>query len=765
MSDDPQNKSTGQQPSDINTLRRRRGTSSIALDREIQSLLGRANRDHSAAPGRDEAEALASFPQRLAHLLGHAVERSLARGHGLAWWVIGLGCGVVAYFALPQEPSLVALMVALALACTLCWRLRNGSGLFAGLMAMAFLAGMSLVCAHARLSDAPQLLAETTGDITGRIVSLQQRSQSRARVVLSDVMIEDVLPADTPRRIRVVVVANAGDLAPGDRISVLAQLGTPPEPVMPGARNLRRELYFDQIGATGFSYGRATALPQTQAGLWGRAAANLQKLRAGLATRFSSQLEGDTGAVAATLLVGMRDGLSDETYEELRRAGLAHLMAISGMHMAMVTLSALALFRLCLALNPVAAASRSVLRAMAFCALVIATGYLALSGASTATQRAFVMIAIALVAMMVARRALTIRAVAVAALLVLVLHPESLLGPSFQMSFAATFALVAGYAAFSTSSTIWSLRLKTQAMPRLIAQPLTILGGIAMTSLIAGLATAPFAAFHFSQGAPLSLLGNVLALPLVSLLIMPAGLLSMVLTPFGMEALPLTAMGWGIDGVLAIAAWVGGMDASRVAIPSIKPQALALLTLVGCLCGLLVGRARLLPLALLGLLPLLGFWQPTPTVLIERSGRMVALVSENGLETGPYLDRSIRRGSRFAYSMWQQRLAIDQPDPLPQSTWTCDPLGCIFIMPDGQSIAHVQHIAAFEEDCATASVIISELNAPSWCAAPLIVDAAELARSGAVSLVATENHPIGLGIWTSFSQRTRPWETIAAQPF
>lgn len=725
----------------------------VRLERDVAQASGGHRRPPDALwEGEQQA-----FP--VLRVISKSAEATLAQGHGFAWWVLLLGCGLLFYFTMPYEPKLWALVLLSAALIGLAWSVRHTGWLYAALGCLALACGMALGAGHARLSDAPMILEEWVGELSGRVTRLEQRSASRARVTLHDLSMEELEPLQTPRAVRFTLVAEPGDILPGDNLTALVQLGPPPEPVMPGARNVRRELYFVGIGATGFAYGRARAVERGTISRWTVEGANagLQRLRLSLAERFSEQLAGTAGALAATLLVGKRDGLSDEATEALRRAGLAHLLAISGMHMAMMTLSALALVRLALALSPALSASMHATRWTAGAALIIATGYLALSGASTATQRAFIMIAIALLAMMTNRRALTIRGVALAALLVLVLHPEALLGPSFQMSFAATLALVAAYAGFNTSETVWRWRLQAERAPVLIRKPLTLLGGIALTSLIAGLATAPFAAFHFSTATPLSLLGNVLALPLVSLIIMPAGLVALLLTPFALEGLPLEVMGWGLDAVMVVARWVAAMDASRIGIPAVKPEAVALLTLAGCMAALLVGWARVAAVPVLVLATVTGVFQPTPLVLIERQGSTVAVLTEQGLE------RSVMRGSRYSVEIWHQRLALQPTSSQSVSSqsvssrnlWSCDPLGCVARLEDGGIIAHVFEPAALEEDCAVASVVITALPVPHGCSADQLIDSATLAQFGAIALVGTEEE---FELWPSFATRNRPWE-------
>ncbi len=740
---------------------RPRALSSIALERLVGA--GGVGRTPQGGIVADKDDRQRSFFSGAILALGRAVDASLSMGHGPAWLVVSFGAGLIGYFALPHEPALWALYPAVFMLGMLAWRGREAASIHATLLALSLALGVLLGAQTAHIADAPQILRETTDQVAGRIVRLEQRTPTRARLTLNQLVIEDLAPGVTPERIRITVIAEPGTLAPGDHIEVLARLGPPPEPVMPGARNMRRELYFDGIGATGFSYGRPTRIAAPLGDSHGIGAVHqaIERTRLALAQRITEVLPGDTGAIAAALLVGMRDGLSDESAEALRRAGLAHLLAISGMHMAMMTLSAIALINLLLALHPSASAASSTLRWAALGGLIIASGYLALSGASTATQRAFVMIVIVLVAMMASRRALTIRGVAFAAIVVLIIHPESILGPSFQMSFAATLALIAFYDAWTSSHRTWQWRMALEnSRAGAIYRPLSVIGGIALTSLVAGLATAPFAAYHFSFGAPLGLIGNVLALPLVSLIIMPAGLLALFLTPFALEAAPLALMGFGIDAVMAVARWVAGLEGSRVVVPAITPQALLLMTLAGCLAALFVGRARMLGLVPLAFLPMIGLFQPVPMVIVERQAQTVALVSNTQAGTTG-LDRSIRRGSRFSVDMWHQRLALDPQQTDGVSLWNCDPLGCVAALDTGVIVAHVRDPAALDEDCRLASVVITALEVPASCEAAVVVDATTLRDHGAVALIADAVEPSGLRFWPTFQSRSRPWEVVA----
>ncbi|MEM6712555.1 MAG: ComEC/Rec2 family competence protein [Pseudomonadota bacterium] len=700
--------------------------------------------------------------------LACSYEAVIARGNGVVWFAAFFAGGILAYFSLPFEPSAPALVGLCFVIAFIVWWSRTSPAFPLLLCLLAAFLGAGLIAGKAHMATGHQLLSETTTRVRGTIVRLEQRSAGRARITLDQVVLDDGSLDRELRRIRITAAATSGSLNPGDQVEMLARLGPPPEPAMAGARNMRRELFFAGIDATGFAYGRPNVLPAsvlTESGEAGSASrfdalAALERLRISLARRYQLQAEGDSGVLVAALLVGHRDGLSAETRYALRAAGLSHVLAISGMHMALMTVSAMSLVYVILSLFPGLSASVSVARWSAALAFIIACAYLGLSGASTATQRAFIMIVITLLAVGLSRRAVTLRAVGWAALAVLILHPESLLGPSFQMSFAATIALVAVYSATVHSPMLWAARMRIFGwLPPGVAYGPLLIVGIACTSLIAGAATAPFAAYHFSHATPLALVGNVLALPLVSLIIMPAGLLVLLLTPFALEGLPLWVMAETLDLLVASAVWVAELDRAHVGVPAIKGSAIGLFVLAGCLGAFFVGWARFLAIVPLAAILATGLFQPTPILLVARDGSDVGVVVADG-NGAMSIKHSTGEAGRFARDLWRQRLAVDTASGVESEAWQCDALGCVARLQKGGLISHVFLADAFREDCALATVIVSKLNIPDSCEAPIHIDAARLHERGAASVVVDDRSASGYAVEFAFDRRTRPWQAV-----
>jgi competence protein ComEC len=478
------------------------------------------------------------------------------------------------------------------------------------------------------------------------VVEVSRSASGAPRILLSNLRIYGIERAETPARARVSLLGTTLDRAPppGARIRVHARLFPPGGPVEPGGFDFRKRAFFERLGAVGYSRAPVLRLPDAAAGPGERLASGLARLRARIAEALREMLPGPEGAFAAAILVGDRSGIAEPEEEALRAANLSHLLAISGLHMGMLCGLVFAAVRLGVAAVPALALSAPGKKIAAAAALAAGAGYLLLSGATVPTQRAFVMVAVALTAVLLDRPALTLRALAVAATVVLLLRPVSLLGPGFQMSFAATAALVAAFEG-------WRARGGTGGLARrgLRLAALYLLG-IAATSAVAGLATAPFAAHHFNRVAVYGLAANLAALPVMGLLIAPAAIVSALTAPLGLAWAPVAAMGEGVAAVLAVAREVASWPGAVRPVGPAPWPALGLLALGGL--WLLLWRS---PMRWAGLAPLalaLALWAdppPRPEVLIAPGARLVGVMGPEGRA----VDHP--RAQSFAAGSWLRR--------------------------------------------------------------------------------------------------------------
>lgn len=537
------------------------------------------------------------------------------RGHGLLWVPVCLALGIGGYFSLRVEPAVlhygicaVAALAALALS-------RIASEALAPFwIALALcLGGFLLAGARSHGVAEPVLGWRYYGAVEGRIVALDRSQSDALRVILDRVRLDRVPPHRTPTQVRVSLHGPPGITPePGLRVMTTAHLSPPSGPVEPGGFDFQRHAWFKRLGAVGYARVPLMGAAPAERGELGLA---IFRLRMAASARIMTHLEGDLGGFAAAITTGDRSGMSQTALENLRITNLAHLLAISGLHMGLLTGVVFAALRLVLIILPGVALRWPTKKIAAFGALIAAAVYLALSGGNVATQRAFIMVAVALGALMLGRRALSLRAVAVAATLVLLLRPEALTGPGFQMSFAATTALVATFGLLPQGGRrgFWQVPL-----------------GLFLSSFVAGLATAPIAAAHFNTISHYGLLANLASVPLMGVLIIPAAVIALLLAPFGLEGIGLWAMGLGLEWILFVARELSGWEGARSFVPGPGPWVLPLLALGLLFVLLWQGRLRWV-----GILPaLLAFWVWTqgerPAILIAEEGTLVGWMGPQG---------------------------------------------------------------------------------------------------------------------------------------
>lgn len=416
-------------------------------------------------------------------------------------------------------------------------------------------------------------------NVAGRVVGVEVLPGA-SRVTLERLRIGQLSPARTPERLRVRLGGKQPRIIPGDWIRVRAILSPPPPPAAPGAFDFQRQSYFRQLGAVGFSLGSATVEEHHRAEGFAAFGFALERLRQRISERVVAGIDGTPGAIAAALMTGSRGAISAEVMANIRDSGLAHLLAISGLHIGLVAGIVFFGLRGALALVPPLALRYPIKKWAAMAAIAGAFAYALVAGATVPTQRAFLMIGLVLLAVLFDRRGLSMRLVAWAAFAILLFRPESLLGASFQMSFAAVVALIAVYEVVRDRR-----RLDEAGPPSWPRRALHYLGGVGLTTLIAGSATAPFAIYHFNRFAVFGLAANLVAVPVTALWIMPWAVAAFLLMPFGLESVALAPMGLGIEVVVRVAETVAAWPGAVTLVPAMPVWGLAAL-------GLGAGRRR-----------------------------------------------------------------------------------------------------------------------------------------------------------------------------
>jgi competence protein ComEC len=556
------------------------------------------------------------------------------------WAPVFLSFGIATYFSAPVEPPLwAAAAVAPALALWI-WCLRRETAATAFFAAALFwaIAGFAAGTFRTAVLSTPVILAEIkTARIQGRIEQVLPLTGGDARIVMQLTRL-DGAPSDLRARIR---LRNPGPLRPGAWVTVKAGLRPPPGPTMPGGFDFGRALWFQGIGASGFALGAPRAIPPERPLTWSEIFADeLSALRRAMSERIRAAIPGANGPVATAFLTGERSAIDDDTIVAYRDSSLAHVLSISGLHMVMAGFGFFAGLRVALILIPGFALRLPVKKYAAGGALIASLAYLLISGAATPTVRAFVMIALVFVAMMLDRPGLALRNVALAALAILIVSPESLMDVSFQMSFAAVVALVAVFEWWST--------LPRQASEGGWMNSLWAwFAGTAGTSLIAGAATAPFAAYHFHRVADYGVVANMLALPAVSFVVMPAGVVALLLMPFGLEYYPLQAMDWGLSWVTATAFEVASWPGAAHATASYSGMGLGLMTLGGLWTCIWTGAWRWAGLGAIAAGLAAAPLTSRPDIYVAAGGRSFAIRQADGSLAMPSI-----AAARFDAETW-----------------------------------------------------------------------------------------------------------------
>lgn len=605
-----------------------------------------------ASKGRAAVARLkAALPAMLADEQSH--------GHAFLALPVLVGLGAVIWFALPAEPAAWPLVVALSAGATLSLVLRGHQGWtrHAAPAAVFLLAGMLLAALENWRMATVMLDQPVTTVVTGVIEMREPSGEGRWRYRLALEKTETPTLRRQPARITVISRGKAVfDI--GDRISGRARISPPSGPALPGLADFGFNSYFDGVGAIGYFYGTPSLGDGAVTETWEQ---SLERMfftwRSAIASRIRGTVPGDAGAFAAAIVTDERRAISSETTQALRVSGLAHIVAISGLNMALAAGIFFVGMRSLLALLPGFAQAFPVKKLAAAAALLMATGYYLISGFGVSAERAYIMMAIMLAAVFFDRPSISLRNVALAALVVLVVSPSEILGPSFQMSFAATVALVAGYSA-------WSRRRERNGddppwRPAALKPVFAVghlVGGVFVTSLIGGLSTAIFSIDHFHRMSTYGLVANLAAMPLVSFIVMPFGLIGMLLMPFGLDGPFLQVMGLGLQGVIVvaktIAGWGGDVGIGRQPSGFLPVATAGLLVLT-----LLRTRLYLLGLPLLALAIFLS-WRaghdPPPDFLVSEDGSLAAFVGQTGVTT------SRARPPGFIYSQWRHALSLPQ---------------------------------------------------------------------------------------------------------
>lgn len=566
------------------------------------------------------------------------------RGNLLAWVPVCLGIGIGGYFSLLSEPS-VLIWWSMAIAAACLWLLMRlvplaiAPLLFAVVLVMA---GVGLAKMRVMMVDAPVLSFRYYGPIEGRVVKIDRSSSDAVRLTLDQVVLARMSPDRTPARVRVSVHGDhAGMVAqPGEVLMTTGHLSPPSGPAEPGGFDFQRHAYFLKLGAVGYTRNPVVGLAHGKGDwrLW------VFGQRVKISRAVQAAIPGEAGAFAAAIMTGDRAAMGQATLGNLRASNLAHLLAISGLHMGLLTGVIFMGVRFAIACVPYLALRYPGKKIAAVCAIAVGFYYLLLSGGNVATERAFIMVTVMFVAVLLDRRALTLRAVAMAAIIVLVIAPDALVGPGFQMSFAATTALVVVFKAMRN--------IDMSRFPKWQRGVISVV----ISSAVAGFATAPFAAAHFNMIAHYGLIANLLSVPLMGVLVMPAAVVAACLAPLGLAWIGLWFMEQGLRWILYVAETVGEAEGAVGHVMAPGPMVVPLMGFGLIWIALWAGRGRLVGLGITAAALVLWSQTTRPALLVADNGALIG----HDTQQGRALSRA--KGSGFVAGIWLE----NDGNPTPQ---------------------------------------------------------------------------------------------------
>ncbi len=668
------------------------------------------------------------------------------------WLPVLLGTGIALYFSLGTEPGL-GLALALPVLVFAGW-LASGRWPYAvrvalaGLLAVA--SGFALAKMRTEWVRAPILERSLWSvEVRGVVELVEPRPGRGQRITLRVTALDDVPPEKRPHRVRVRTLQVLEGLRPGEAIRLKARLSPPASPSLPGDYDFGRRAWYAGLGAVGYSLAKPTrdenVVPEKHGLEW---RAHVERLRQQIGVRITAALPGETGAIANALITGERGAISDETNNVYRDSGLLHMLSISGLHMAIMAGAVFLFVRSLLAAVPSIALRYPIKKWGAATAIVAAFGYLLISGWSVPTVRSWLMCTIMLLAVLLDRPALSLRNVALSALAILVVMPESLGDAGFQMSYAAVVSLVAAY-----EGARGRLNLDPARGPGVTHSLTLFFWGIVVSTLVASAAVAPFAAYHFHKSQQFAVLANLIAIPLCNLIVMPAALMTLLAMPFGWEAGPLKVMGWGIEAISATAGHVAALPGAVGFIPAIPTLAFLLMVGGGLWLALWRTRLRLLGIGAIALGLALSPFQTRPDLLAGRDGALVALRNGDGVLAFPS-----GRPAKFEAKRWLEYDgdARSVKEATKATGWTCDGVGCMGKL-GKLKVAVVRHPAALADDCTRADILILPMPKPAWCnSTGTVIDFFAMRKRGTHAIYLEGPHQVRVQSVNDW-RGARPW--------
>jgi competence protein ComEC len=625
--------------------------------------------------------------------------------------------------------------------------------ILAGAFALIAAAGLGAIAAHVRTIAVAQpefRSSEEPATVEGWVVA-NDASDNGPRLRLLVRNIEGV--SDLPRYVR-LSVSDAGLLTPGRAARCRGVLGPPAGPMAPGAYDFARRAYFERLAATGFAFGRCRPADfEPPPGWLDRQRLVLAAMRSDLSAAIYEAAPGRGGAIAAALVTGDRSSIDADTNAALRDSGLGHLLSVSGIHMGVVGGLVFATLLWTLSLISPIALRFSVKKIAAVGALLVLAAYLIVSGSSVPALRSFVMACVAFGAILLDRPAISMRGLALAAFIVVMIFPESVLEPGFQMSFAATMALVALFEMLKRAPHEPALPTPGPLIGAL--QSITRgIGGVLLISFVAGLATDPFAIYHFQRFALYALPANLIAAPIMSFLVAPMAALAAILAPFGLADPALELMASALDLIAAVGQTFGERPEAIRAVP--KPPEAAFILCVFALTWACLwrGALRWIGAPMLAACIAMYIAAPLPVAAFDSDLRAIYVRDSGAWTLVANSTRSTYARDRLGAMLGLSPSEIERLAP-PEA---CGEAFCQWQTPK-RTIFLARDAAALARACVPRAIVIAQTETPAdyaaRCQLATLVSAQSIAELGGATITEAPLGPRIARAWPRDIQR--PW--------
>lgn len=648
------------------------------------------------------------------------------------WLVVAFAAGIVLWVALPVPAQWIAVLlscVALAILAFVTMDEARHPHLRLAVIGVAIMvaSGLTTIWTRSAMVGQPGIAGPRVMTLQGEVIERREEpAKGRARLVLETHLAG--FPRLTKVRVNLPLDKDVPDLFEGAQIRLRARLMPPAEPMLPGAYDFSRAAWFDGLAATGSVIGDVEVLAASRHGT------TLRGMQKSLADHVRSRLGGSAGSIAAAFASGDRGAIAQADEDAMRDAGLTHLLSISGLHVSALVGAVYWIVARLLALFPWIALRIRVPLAAAFAGALAGLAYTLLTGAEVPTIRSCIGALLVLIALALGRDPLSLRMVAVGGLVVMLFWPEAVLGPSFQMSFAAVIAIIA----FHSSAPVRGFLAGEHHGPIVRMSRSVIL--LLVTGMVIELALMPIGLFHFHRAGVYGSLANVVAIPLTTFVTMPLIGLALLLDLAGAGAPAWWLVGQSLDLLLALAHFVAAQPGAVTMLPPVVPWSFVLF-IVGMLwLALWTGRVRVWGIAPAVVALAAMILTPTPDILVTGDGHHVGI-------TGEGYNLIVLRMGRGDYMRDNLlELAGMEGDLRPLDEWqqaTCNEDFCVarllrggrrFALLIARSRNYIDDLA-LAAACERADIVIADRRLPFSCRPRMLkADRSYLALTGGLSI-------------------------------